>query len=159
MPTREAVMTALLNVAATATDFKTVSRRVALMPGAPTPQVATPPDQPALYLLESHEETRNSGRGTPAIRTWFVELWLWNKIPVGDTLGVPDGTTPGATVINELIEAVEATLKPDSSETNELTLGGLVQWCRIEGQTVKVPGDINPDGQCFAAIPLKILVP
>ena len=35
MPTREAVMTALLNVAATATDFKTVSRRVALMPGAP----------------------------------------------------------------------------------------------------------------------------
>jgi hypothetical protein len=158
MPTREAVMTALLARAATATSFATISRQVVMIPGAPTPQIAIPPAQPALYLLESHEETKREGRGRPAVRSWFVELWLWCKIPIGETLGVP-GATPGATAINTLIEAIEAALVPDNAELNEFTLDGLVQFCRIEGHTVKVPGDINPDGQCFAAIPLRILVP
>lgn len=152
-------MTALLAKAATAANFHTVSRRVELIPGAPTATVATPPLQPALYLYEGDEDTAQSPRRGLAIRTWDVSLFLWCKIPLGTTIGVPDGTTPGATVINNLIEAVEVALAPDNPGTGCLTLGGLVEWCRIEGRIMKVPGDINPDGQCFAEIPIKILVP
>ena len=36
---------------------------------------------------------------------------------------------------------------------------GLVQRCFIDGNTAKVSGDMNPDGQCFAAVPVSILVP
>lgn len=160
MPTREAVMTALLAKVATAAPFHTVSRFIELIPGAPTPQVATPPAQPAIYLLEDHEMTENKGRGTPGVRTWYVILWVYCQSARSSTTpGISDGVTPGATAINTLIEAIEATLAPDNAGRQELTLGGLVQYCRIEGQTVKVSGDLNPDGQCFAAIPLKILVP
>jgi hypothetical protein len=159
MPTREAVMTALLAKAATAAAFQTVSRRVELVPGAPTPTVATPPAQPALYLYEGDEIIQQSPRRGLATRTFDVALFVWCRIPLGETLGVPDGTTPGATVINTLIEAIEAALAPDNPGTGCLTLGGLVEWCRIEGRILKVPGDINPDGQCFAEIPIKILVP
>jgi hypothetical protein len=159
MPTREAVMTALLAKAATATGFQTISRRLQLIPGASTPQVAVPPAQPALYLFEGDEDTVNNGLGKPAIRTWHVELWAWCKIPLGATIGVPDGTTPGATVINNLIEAIETALKPDDALRNALTLGGLVYQVNISGRTIKVPGDVNPDGQCLAIIPIRIVVP
>ena len=159
MPTRETVMNALLAQVATATSFKTVSRYITLIPGAPTPQPATPPLQPAIYLLEDHEETARTGRGSPPVRTWFVVLWVYCKSPTGNTPGISDGVTPGLSSINPLIDAIEATLAPDNMATNEFTLGGLVQYCRIEGQTAKATGDLNPDGQCFAAIPIKILVP
>ena len=86
-------------------------------------------------------------------------LWIYCKSPGGGTPGVSDGVTPGATAINNLIESVEASLSIDNRTVMECTLGGLVQYCRIEGQTIKVSGDMNPDGQCFAAIPVKILVP
>jgi hypothetical protein len=159
MPTREAVMNALLAVAATAANFQTVSRKIVLVPGAPTPQVALPPAQPALYLFEDNETTTVPARGAPSKRIWRVQLWVWCKIPLGFTPGVPDDVTPGASVINPLIDAIEAALKPDNPVVNVLTLGGLVQHCWIEGETVKVSGDINPDGQCVAMIPVSILVP
>lgn len=160
MPTRETVMTALLAKVATAAAFQTVSRFIALVPGAPTPQVATPPAQPAVYLLEDHEMTENKGRGTPPVRSWYVVLWVYCQSARSSTTpGISDGVTPGATEINTLIEAIEGVFVADNRQTGELTLGGLVQYCRIEGQTVKVTGDLNPDGQCFAAIPVKILVP
>jgi hypothetical protein len=160
VPTREAVMTALLALAATAAEFQTVSRRIVLVPGAPTPQVAAPPAQPALYLFEDNETTRtHPARGAPPIRTWRVQLWVWCKIPLGATPGVPDGVTPGASIINPMIDAIEAALAPDTPISNTLTLGGLVQHCWIEGETVKVSGDSNPDGQCVAMIPVSILVP
>jgi hypothetical protein len=162
--TREQVLTALLAYAASAalnqsSAFATVSRHIQLVPGAPTPTVETPIAQPALYLVESHEHTENPGLGIPPIRKWFVEFWIWCKNPLGATPGVPDDVTPGMSVINPLIDMIEQAIKPDNFVTNEFTLGGLVYAIRIEGTTVKVSGDVNPDGQCFAAIPLTILVP
>lgn len=159
MPTRETVMAALLAKVATAAGFAHVSRHIDLVPDAPTPTVATPPKQPALYLFEDHESTVHEGWGTPPTRHWFVELWLWCLCPTGATPGVPDDVTPGASVINALIEAVEAVLVPDSLTSNECTLGGLVAAVRIEGTTVKISGDANPSGQCLAMIPISILVP
>lgn len=157
--TREAVMNALLAKVATVAQFAHVSRHIDLVPGAPTPTVATPPAQPALYLFEDHESTANRGRGIPPVRHWYVELWVWAKNPTGATPGVPDGITPGMSIINPLIEAIEGAFSRDNFITNEFTLGGLVQYCQIAGTTVKISGDANPEGQCLAMIPVKIMVP
>jgi hypothetical protein len=163
MPKREDVMNALLALGATAlvggsVPFQTATRKIVLVPGAPTPQVATPPKQPAMILTEGHETTSWAGIGTPKKRVWFAEFWLWAKIPQGETIGVA-GTGAGATVVNNLIEALEGVLVPDDPIQQRLTLGKLVYNCWIEGETIKVPGDLNPDGQCFCTVPIRILVP
>lgn len=162
MPTRETVMTALLARVSAAAGFATIQRHITFDPvQGPTAQVATPDAQPALYMLEAGESADWPGRGLPR-RTWRVQLWVWARLPGGSTLGVPDGTTPGATVLNNLVEAIEASLAPSALAGDDpmvCTLGGLVQHCWIEGELAKVPGDINPDGQCFAAIPIAMLIP
>jgi hypothetical protein len=62
-------------------------------------------------------------------------------------------------VLNPLLDAVEAALYPDNIVDQTLRLGNLVYRAWIEGETVKIIGDVNPDGQCFAAVPVKLLVP
>lgn len=57
-----------------------------------------------------------------------------------------------------IIKAVRETLRPRYDdfgypETN--TLGNLCERCRIEGQIVKVPGDI--DGEAMIVIPITVL--
>jgi hypothetical protein len=167
MATREAVMTALFNavVAAVATSptgpFQTASRFVKFDPAqGATQQVAIPDAQPALYMVEDDETTEHPER-SPVLtkRTWRAVLLIWAKIPAGATPGVPDGTIAGATVINNLIDAVEGAFVYDNPSTRAFTLGGLVARCWIDGHTAKVSGDMNPDGQCFAAVPVSILVP
>lgn len=161
MPTREAVMTALLAKLATINPpFASISRRIVLDPDkGPTASVATPVEQPALCMIEDDETTTHTGHMAPAKRTWRVVLFVWCKIPEGSTPGVPDGVTPGASVINALIESIEGALAPDNIVQGTYTIGGLVNRCWIDGSTQKVSGDLNPSGQCFAAIPLSILVP
>jgi hypothetical protein len=167
MPSREAVMTALFNaiVAAVATSpsgpFLTASRYIKFDPAqGPTPQVATPDAQPALYIIEDDETTEHPEKSPQLTRrTWRAMLLIWAKPPLGLTPGVPDGVTSGATVINNLIDAVETAFLPDDRMRGCFTLGGLVQRCFIDGHTAKVSGDMNPDGQCFAAVPVSILVP
>lgn len=159
MVTRETVMQALFALVSGAADFQTKSRNIKLTPDN-TPEI--PVLQPAIFMLEDAEHTVIGGRGQPAKRTWNVHLFIYAKIPDGLTPGIPDGVTPGASVINPLIDAIEIALAPSSGidkAMNVQTLGGLVSHCWIEGETIKVPGDRNPDGQCYAAIPLKILVP
>jgi len=159
-PTREQVMAAMLAAASAAANFKTVSRRVVLAPSsAGTPVPATPALQPALYLLEDNEQTIQKTHGAPWKRLWRVQLWVWAQIPNGATPGVPDVTIPGGAVINPLLESIETVFQPDSVEYGVFTLGGLVERCWIEGTTVKITGDLNPDGQCLAIVPVSILVP
>ena len=167
VPTRELVWQALFDVIAAATvldetgaavpAFAKTSRRLQLMPDN-TAQV--PFDQPAMFLVEGDEETQWKGnRGQPLLRTWRGMIWVFAKVPDGVRPGSPDFVTPGATVINVLIDAIEAAMGPDDVGLNLLTLGGLVSRVEIGGTTIKVPGDLNPEGQCFAAIPINIVVP
>lgn len=166
VPTRELVWQALFDWLATATitnddgqvvpAFATTGRRLRLQPDN-TPSTAF--DQPAMFLVEGDETTVQGGRGSPDKRTWRGMVWIFAKVPDGVRPGEQDFTTPGASVINPLIDAIEAAMGPDDVTQNVLTLGGLVSHAWIAGNTIKVPGDLNPDGQCFAAIPINILVP
>lgn len=156
--TREAVMTALFTQLKTAgTVFQTYSRRWLSWIDDP---MQKSPSLPLLVQWESPiaEDYNWGNRGIGPTRTWDIRLLAYGKIPVGDTPGTPDGTTPGAAVLNPLIDAIETALSPPSDSDGVLTLGGLVLDCRIEGQIVKATGDADPSGICGAIIPVRILV-
>lgn len=138
--TREQIMTALLAKLKATNVFLTVERRV-----RPWSDVS---EQPALFArnVGDHYEPRSP---LPAKRTMSVELWIYAKS------GRESGGSPGA-VLNNCLDAIDTALKPDVM-TNRQTLGGLVEHCRIEGEGVFDPGDL--DSQAKAVVPLKILIP
>lgn len=161
MATREPIMTALLAACETATKFSTVSRVVVNDPEfAPTVTVATPIAQPALILVEDVERHTHSGHGAPTKRTLGVMLMIWAQKPRDiQNPAAPDQTTTGATLVNTLLEALEAVFVADNAMTGCFTLGGLVQRAWIEGTVTKVSGDLDPNGQAFLAVPISILIP
>lgn len=123
------------------------------------------PAQPALYLYDGpglgggtiHYENR--GRG-PAKRTLTRTLVIYAQIPGGGSPGGRDATTPGGSVFYPLLEAIEAALEQSPSNSfGTQTLGGLVTHCWIEGDGIIVTGEIDPNGQGMATIPVNIVIP
>lgn len=140
--TREQIMTAFGSLVFNAGPFKTTGRRVQMWN-----QVSS---QPAAFVRNIGDKYERHGALPPKI-TMMVEIWLYDN-----SAGVDPNAAPGA-ALNALVDAVEAALAPDSKVSNELTLGGLVTRCRIEGECIFDPGDL--DGQAKAVIPVHILVP
>lgn len=158
---RETVYTALFTQLKTAVGFKTYSRRWRAVYDDLEGRL---PLLPMMILYEQHEDQQwPQQRGIGPIRTWGVTLEIYAKIP--DNLTGPtasaDSRTPGASVLNPLIDAIDAALQPQLGEARDgyQSLGGIVTDCRIEGTIIKVLGDEDPNGQCGALIPIRILVP
>jgi hypothetical protein len=144
-PTRETVFQALFNLVATVPGFKVTTRRYI------RPSAVEAINTPILMTWEQPEKTEGSERG---LRKRWWEVWLiivyYNN----------DQNVAGATLLNPLIDAVEAALMPDNPVHQTQTLGGLVQAVYIDGATVKAISDVDIDhGQGGAVIPVKILVP
>ena len=161
MATRESIMTALLSTCSTVAAFNTVTRVVVSDPDfATTVTVATPPQQPALVLLEDSEHHVHSGQGLPTKRTLSVMLMIWQKkLRDATSPASPDSSATGASIVNTTLESVEAVFKADNLAKGTFTLGGLVDRCWIEGTVTKISGDLDPEGQTFLAIPVSILMP
>lgn len=148
------------------TLFKTYSRRY-LMWEALIAKLAdgTCPIQPALYLYDGPglgggmTKYIQSGR-TPIRRELSRSIVIYAQLPGGGEPQGIDSDTPGGSVFYPLIEAVEAALEPSpSSSFGTVTLGGLVTHCWIAGDGVIVTGEIDPNGQGMAVIPVNILIP
>ena len=111
--------------------------------------------QPFLAQFEGVREIyKREGNRLPAIRTVGATLCCWARVDSGDTAQL------GSTYLNIMLEAVEQALQPDNfgyGSPGLFTLGGLVQWCRIEGNILRFPGD--SDNQAMIAIPVLILWP
>jgi len=135
--------------------FATVSRYVRVPQGG---SLDTAIAQPALYTVPIGESTKQQGAGHLRLLTLHYDLYIYAKLPVGSTPGTGDGITSGDQVLNPLIEAIETTIAPPTGQVGQ-TLGGVVEYCWIEGETAKAVGEMTPDGQCFCAIPIKILIP
>jgi hypothetical protein len=78
---------------------------------------------------------------------------------------INDGTNKAASVtpitsLNNILDAIDpitgGVLKPQVINGRQ-TLGNLVYDCYIEGEIVKVPGDLN--GQGVMIIPIKVILP
>lgn len=138
-------------------SFNTITRRWRSIWDDPNARLSS---LPLLVQWEGNEGVLWNNRGIGRILTLRLAVEIYAKIP--DSLtgppGIPDKTTAGSAVINPLLDALDAALEPDDSQTGTLTLGGLVIDCRIEGEIVKAFGDEDPSGLCGAIVPLLIEV-
>jgi hypothetical protein len=105
--------------------------------------------QPALYLRHTADETEYNG-GILPIRTIEAELVLFSRAGE-DPNAIPD------TALNNLIRAIYEAMAPDDSMQFRFTIGGLCQWCRIDGRSEYDDGAL--DKQSKAALLIKITLP
>lgn len=142
-PSREIVFRALFDkfLALSPIPFVTVSRKVKMWNDVPAEL------QPALFMTDHTEKQMNVPRGLPNKATWDVMLFIYAKI---------DEHEIGSTVLNNLLDSIDAALRPEVS-LNVLTLDGLVYSVYTNGEIRKDPGDL--DGQAIALMPVSIRPP
>jgi hypothetical protein len=87
----------------------------------------------------------------PPKRFLGARIWCWARTESGDPL------ERGSQYLNYMMQALENALMPDNPGTMSNTLGGLVQYCRIEGIVIRVPGDT--DQQALLIVPILMLWP
>lgn len=91
------------------------------------------------------------GSGLGPRRQMGATLFCWFRVNSGD----PDEV--GSSYLTTILEGIEGTLAPDDWGQSTCTLGGLVEWARIEGKILKIPGDIDPQG--LLLVPIRIEIP
>jgi hypothetical protein len=141
--TREPIYAALFALLSEAADFATASRRLRHW------NVVDPAEQPALFQVQKHESAR-AAEGSPTAWRAAVDVYVYCQ--------APDDETPPASVLNPLIDAIEAALAPQGPDlaAGTQTLGGLVKHCWISGAIETDEGALG--GQAVAIVPLEILV-
>jgi hypothetical protein len=137
---REPIYAALFTLVAGAASFVTISRRLRHWSDIGAAE------QPALFMIQKSENAEER-RPLPVKWRASVDLYLYAQ--------APDELTPPATVLNPLLDAVEAALAPDPVGHVQ-TLGGLVSHCWIAGRIQTDEGVLG--GQAVAIVPVEILV-
>ncbi len=142
MISREAIFQALFDLVKDLPGFVLASRRA-----RPIKNVSAE-EQPALFMEEGPgEDVQNQGQGIPPKHLLYVDLGFYARLP-------EDRQAAPGSVLNPLIDALEAALAPGEDEEDQ-TLGGLVKYCRINGKILKNEGLL--DGQASVVIPVEIL--
>ena len=106
-----------------------------------------PSDKPALFMTEHHETPRYVRENEPGLITLDVDLFVYT-----------DASDPNITPVidlNIILDAIYASIAPPVGYEQRQTLGGLVSHCRVEGSTIKEPGDMDGDG--LLIVPIKIM--
>jgi hypothetical protein len=137
---REPIYAALFALVAHAASFVTISRRLRHWSDVGAAE------QPALFMIQKSENAEER-RPLPVKYRASVDLYIYAQ--------APDELTPPATVLNPLLDAVEAALAPDPVGHVQ-TLGGLVAHCWIAGRIQTDEGVLG--GQAVAIVPVEILV-
>lgn len=140
---REAIYTALFNLAKVASGVTTASRRVRHWADV------SPIEQPALFMVQKTESAQVVTR-QPARWTFSVDLILYVN-----TGGHDPNITPSS-IFNPIVDAITAALAV-SQNSGEQTLGGLVERCRITGSIETDEGALGD--QAVIIIPVEIFLP
>lgn len=139
---RESIYSALFAKLQGVGGFTTVSRRLKHWGDVPSG------DQPALYMAQRKEHAAT----TPGLETVFelhVDLYLY-----ANTQG--DASLSPSTILNPLIDAVLAAINFDPI-TNKQTLGGLVEYCVVDGEIATDEGVLGDQGVVIIPIVMKSL--
>ena len=139
--TRETIYAALFAKVSSAAGLVTASRRIKLWVDVPAAK------QPALFQIEKHQIMKQQ-RGMPPKYYLHAELYLY--VNAGNN---PDAVS--STLLNNMLDAIEASLAPDDPMGNVYTLGGLVSHCWISGTIETDEGALG--AQAVAIIPIEIL--
>ena len=138
-PSRETVYAALFAKLQSVAGLTTVSRRLQNV------QDVQPENFPAAFQLQGEQQNKYTGN-TPTIYTWKCD-WLLYAYSA-------DPTVAPSTALNVLIDAAVAVLAPVFGKQ---TLGGLVEYCAIDGSIQVFEGVL--DNRAVAVIPIAILLP
>jgi hypothetical protein len=142
MIAREPIYAALFALVAAAGDFVTVGRRLRHWSDV------APAEQPALFASQRSESAAVQALGAPTAWTLSVDLYLY--VHSSDPYLAP------ATVMNPLIDAVEAALQPDAvTGVQNLSLPAMVQHAYIAGKIATDEGVLGD--QAVAIVPVEIL--
>lgn len=135
---REPIYAALFALASDSTTWKTASRRLRHW------NDVQPEERPALFMAQRRElaQTRT---GEPTI--WTLEVDLYVYVGTGEQ-------APGP-ILNEKLDAIEASLAPDNPIQNVQTLGGLVHRCHIDGAIETDEGTLGD--LAVAIVPIVIV--
>lgn len=135
---REAIYSALFTLVSAAPGLVTTSRKLLHWNDVPASQ------RPALFMSQRREMTEQA-YGRPTIWRLEVDLYVY--------VSTQGSAYPGA-VLNPILDAITAKLD-NAFAGQPQTLGGLVQWARIEGTIETDEGTLGNDA--VAIIPVTIL--
>jgi hypothetical protein len=142
MIAREPIYAALFARIAGAANFVTTGRRLRHWSGL------TPAEQPALFMRQKSEVATVTALGAPTVWTLLVDLYVYAH--AGDPYVAP------ATVLNPLVDGVEAALAPlAATGLQNLGLPATVQHAYIAGKIETDEGVLRD--QAVAIIPVEIL--
>ena len=142
MITREPIYAALFARVASAAQFVTTGRRLRHWSGM------APAEQPALFMTQKSEVAAVKTLGAPTVWTLLVEFYLYAHSS--------DPYLSPATVLNPLVDAVEAALAPAATTgLQDLGLPSMVQHAMISGKIETEEGVLGD--QAIAIIPVEIL--
>ena len=142
MIAREPIYAALFELVESAAAFVTAERRLRHWSDV------APPEQPALFMTQKSETAAVKALGAPLVWTLTVELYLYAHSS--------DPRLSPATVLNPLIDAVEAALAPaPTTGLQNLGLAAMVQHAMIAGKIETEEGVLGD--QAIAIIPIEIL--
>jgi hypothetical protein len=142
MISREPIYAALFGLLETAAGFAVADRRLRHWSDV------APAEQPALFLAQKSEQASIKTLGAPTVWTLSVDLYLYAHS--SDPYRAP------ATVLNPLIDAVEAALAPSATTgIQDLGLPAMVQHAYISGKIESDEGVLGD--QVVAIVPVEIL--
>jgi len=142
MIAREPIYAALFDRVAGAAGFVTAERRLRHWSDLASAE------QPALFMAQKSETAAIKALGAPTVWTLNIELYLYAHSS--------DLRLSPATVLNPLLDAVEAALAPAATTgVQDLGLPAMVQHAAIAGKIDTDEGTLGD--QAVAIIPVEIL--
>lgn len=142
---REPIYAALFGILQGAAGFASASRRLRHWSDVAAAE------QPALFMAQK-SETAEHRRGLPPKWICDVDVYLYCR--------APDDLTAPTSILNPILDAIEAALAPLTGRdlaANAQSLGGLVYEASINGKIETDEGTLG--GQAVAIVPIRILVP
>ncbi len=142
MINREPIYAALFGLIESAADFTVVGRRLRHWSDV------SPAEQPALFMAQKSETASVKTLGAPTVWTLSVDLYVYAHSS--------DPYLAPATVLNPLLDAVEAALAPSAAiGIQDLGLPTQVQHAYIAGKIETDEGVLGD--QAVAIVPVEIL--
>jgi hypothetical protein len=142
MINREPIYAALFGLVEAAADFAVADRRLRHWSDV------APAEQPALFMTQKSELAKINALGAPTVWTLAVDLYVYAHSS--------DPYLAPATVLNPLLDAVEAALAPSATTgIQDLGLPAQVQHAYISGKIETDEGVLGD--QAVAIVPIEIL--
>jgi hypothetical protein len=139
---REPIYAALWALASGSAGYATASRRLRHWSDV------NPAEQPALFMSEKGARAESKARATPIVYTLFADFYIYAFS--SDPYAAP------ASILNPLIDALEAALAPDpATNLQQLGLPLMVRHCYIAGRIETDEGVLGD--QAVAIVPVEIL--